>query len=254
MPPKVSIVILCWHYMQYARVCLNSLTKIEGVPYEVVVVSQGNTPEEVAELEQFKAEGKITTLVLEPKNTFFTKGNNIGFRNCNPASEYIILLNSDIAIRRPDWLEKFVGWMEGTTKYYPTEFAFHPTVPTPGPRDIVSMGFAYDAAVKPGNLRPDGFCIMIRRSVWIDLDEDFPMSNGLEHSLATAIRKGAKCGVLWNYVDYFVHREEACRLRFRPAEFVSTVKPDLAGWFNELNIESLDFHLGEYEHDSYWKW
>lgn len=251
---KVSIVILNYNNPQIIDICLDSLTKTDYPDgYEVIVVDNGSQPDLSAHLKQKQAQGLIDTLVLEPVNHMFSGGNNIGVAHSNPESEYILLLNSDVAIMRPDWLTKQVGWMEGTTQYEPSVWGTHPTKVRGGPFDIVSIGWSHDASVEPSHCRPEGWCCMIRRSVWTDISEDFPWHYGMEEMLANAVRNGARCGVLSQYGHYVIHREGASGKKHM-THVVNTRVPDMAGWFAGLNIETLDFTLGPHEHSSYMVW
>lgn len=249
MDPLVSIVILNYMKPEVIEICLKTLAVTEGVPYEVVVVDNGSGDETVHKLREFKEQGYITTLVENPGNYLYAKGNNIGVENSNPNSEYILLLNSDVAFLRSDWLEKLVGWAEGTTKYWPSLWNFKPTQPSPGPRDVVSAGWSHDGNVA-GNARPEGFCCLIRRSVWRNLDEQWPWLYCIDEMLTSIVRQGAKLGVLFNYAPYFIHREGASG---KPS-YVDTSAPKLEEWYSDVLIETLDFTLGPDEHDSYLCW
>lgn len=253
MTPKVSIVILNYNTPEVITKCLRTLQLTEGIPYEVVVVDNGSTqPGTVQQLGAFKEQGLIDTLVLESVNNYFSEGNNIGYRHTHPESEYILLLNSDVAFLRGDWLTKLVGWAEGTTQYRPAVWDFKPTQPSPGPRDIVSAGWSHDINVTPGHARPEGFCLLIRRSVWQDMSPDFPWHYGIDEMIGKCVRAGARCGVLFNYAPYFVHREGGSGKNH--IEIRNTREPDIAAWLSGLEIETLDFTLGPDEHDSYLCW
>lgn len=250
--PLVSIVILNYNHPEVINICLRTLAMTEGVDYEVVVVDNGSDPGVPDILRQHQAEGRITTLVTETTNHYFSEGNNIGVRHTNPESSYVLLLNSDVAFQRSDWLAKVLAWMDGTAIYWPALWDLHPTVPDPGPRDIVSVGWSHDTNVQPGRIRPEGWCCLIRRQWWRDLSPDFPWHNGFEEMIANTVRAGAKAGVLSQYAPYLIHREGGSKLASRPA--VDTRVSDIAGWFAGLRIESLDFTLGPNEHDSYLVW
>lgn len=251
MTPLVSIVILNYNHPEVIEVCLRTLALTGGVDYEVVVVDNGSAPDVVQQLELLQAEGLITTLVAEPVNHLFSEGNNIGVRWSDPDSEYVLLLNSDVAFLREDWLVKLLRWMDGTIVYRPSVWGFKPTQPDPGPRDIVSAGFAWDPAVLPSQCRPEGFCCLIRRAVWRDMSADFPWHYGFEEMIAGAVRGGAKAGVLSQYPPYLVHREGGSGVG---ADIVQHRTPDIPGWFAGLRIETLDFSFGPDEHDTYLTW
>lgn len=250
--PTVSIVILNYFHPEVIEKCVRTLAMTEGVDYEVVVVDNGSDQATLDQVRAFRDEGLIDTLVENPVNSMFSGGNNIGVAHTNPASEYILLLNSDVAFIRGDWLTKMLGWMEGTAEWKPCVWDFHPSQPRPGPRDIVSIGWSHDVNVQPGMARPEGWCIMYRRSVWQDMSEDFPWYYGFEEQVGTIVRAGARCGVLFNYAPYLVHREGASgRAR---EEIVNKRTPDMPGWLGGADIETIDFKLGPNEHDSYLSW
>lgn len=252
MTPRVSIVILSYYKPHIIEKCLRTLTMTEGVDYEVVVVDNGSDEATIDALQGFVSEGLITTLVLNPVNSMFSGGNNIGVANTNPESEFILLLNSDVAFLRGDWLVKMIAWMEGTATWKPAVWDFKPSQPRPGPRDIVSCGWSHDVNVQPGMVRPEGWCLLFRRTHWQDMSTDFPWLYGMEEMIGKVVRAGARCGVLFNYAPYMVHREGGSG-KAKEA-IVNARTPDMDAWLSGLDIESIDFDLGPDEHDSYLCW
>lgn len=250
--PLVSIVILNFNHPEVIDICLRTLAITEGVDYEVVVVDNGSEDHVLPILRSYRDKGLITTLVENPVNSFFSEGNNIGVRHTNPSSEYVLLLNSDVAFLRSDWLVRLLAWMEGTAEYHPSVWGLKPTVPSPGPRDIVSAGWSHDANIF-GRVRPEGWCCLFRRSVWREMSLDFPWYYGFEEMVASVVRDGARCGVLFNYAPYMVHREGGSD-KTPDGQFTNLRTPDLPRWFEGLTIESLDFTLGPDEHSSYLNW
>lgn len=252
--PLVSIVIVNYNHPEFIAVCLRSLTITTGVPYEVIVVDNGSEPETVGVLRVFQKEGYIRKLVEEKENHYFSEGNNIGVRNSDPAAEYVLLLNSDVGILREDWLSKTLAWMNGTAVHWPSIWGLKPTQPSSTPKDIISVGWSHDATVIPSLARPEGFCCLIRKSVWKDFSPDFPWLYGIDEALTNMIRAGAKCGVLSQYGTYLVHREGASSDKIRTNPPMNKRAPDIPGWYRGLYIETLDFTLGPDEHSSYLWW
>lgn len=251
MTPLVSIVILSYFHPEITDICLRTLQITDGVEYEVVVVDNGSDTETVDALRRHKEAGRIDTLVLERTNHLFSKGNNIGVSYTNPESKYILLLNSDVAFTRTDWLEKQIAWMEGRALHRPSVWNLHPTVPRDIPLDVVSIGWSHDANVE-GRARPEGWCCLYRREVWRDMSEDFLWLYGLDEQITLMARDGAKVGVLSQYSTYLTHLEGGSS--DGPKSFPDTRAPDLAGWYSGVKIETLDFELGPNEHNSYLIW
>jgi GT2 family glycosyltransferase len=252
MTPRVSIVILSYYQPQIIEKCLRTLARTEGVQYEVVVVDNASDAATRKALAGFQDEGLIDNLVLNDVNAMFSEGNNIGVRNTNPDSEFILLLNSDVAFIRPDWLTKVLAWADGTATWEPCVWDFKPSQPRPGPRDVVSVGWSHDANVVPGRARPEGWCLLIRRTVWQDMSPDFPWHYGLDEMIGKVVRAGARCGVLFIYAPYLVNREGGSGTARESV--VNRREPDIAGWLSGLDIETIDFDLGPDEHDTYLSW
>lgn len=250
-PPLVSIVILSFKHPEVIDICLRTLAITEDVDYEVVVVDNGNhCPEELA---AYRERGLITKVVPSPVNLFFSGGNNLGVASTDPASEYILLLNSDVAFLRPDWLRKQLAWMNGEAKHWPAVWGQKPTIPRDEPLDIVSIGWSHDANVIPSNARPEGWCCMFRRAAWRTMDEGLPWHGGFEKAVADAAHGGARIGVLFNYVTYLCHREGGSG-KIEADTLVYTSSPDYGGWFAGVDVQTLDFTLGPDEHSSYLEW
>lgn len=251
MSPEVSIVILNYFHPEVINICLRTLEPTVG-DFEVVVVDNGSDDETRRQLEEHKAEGRIDTLILNPINSFFSEGNNIGVRNTNSESKYILLLNSDVGFLRNDWLQKQIAWMEGTAEYRPSIWGLKPTVVRPGPLDVVSIGYSHDINVQPSRVRPEGWCCMFRRQWWRDMSPDFPYYYGFEEMIATIARQGARVGVLSQYGPFLTHREQGSQAD--PTLIHNNRQPDIGTWFSGLDIETLDFTLGPDEHSSYLDW
>lgn len=256
MSNEVSIIVLNYGDPSIIDVCLRRLDILtQGVDYEVVVVDNTGLPDRIPQVEpqllRHRDEGRIDKLIFNDTNRFFSGGNNDGVAASDPGSKYLLFLNSDVAVVHQLWLTSLLNWIEGRATPRPSPWAFKPTQVRPGPLDILSAGWSHDANVQPSMARPEGFCLMIRRSVWRPFDEAFPWHYGWEHTVSEMIRDGSRCGVLFNYAPYLIHREGASG---GAVGFVNDGTPDLGKWFAGLNVETLDFTLGPDEHSSYLEW
>lgn len=260
---QASIVILNYNFPHNIKRLLPSLQRTSGVAYEAVVVDNGSVPDVVTLLKDYKEQGLIDTLVLNPINYYFSEGCNIGVRHTNPGSEFILLLNSDVEIVGDLWLKRMIEWSYGVPKtLLPYTWSDHPTYPKDIQRGIVSIDWGYDLNV-PGNIRPEGWCCLIRREAWRDMSPDFPMTMGDLEMMASIIRDGYPCGCLSQYGRYIVHYHGGSSLpivekrRLSRRERIGLAakrQPDQQTWWKGLTCEGLDFTLGPNERQSYMEW
>lgn len=105
--PKVSIVILNWNGVQDTIECLESLKKITYPNYEVIVVDNASSGDDVEILSQ--RFGDYIHIIENDRNYGFAEGNNIGIRYAlkNPNTSYLMLLNNDTVVA-PEFLDELV--------------------------------------------------------------------------------------------------------------------------------------------------
>lgn len=251
--PDVSVIILNHNYPHNILRLLDSLPITTGVDFETVVVDNGSEPlvkELLWEQHRFR---RIDTLVDEPVNHWFSEGNNIGVRNSIASTKYILLLNNDTEILHPDWLSRMIEWMEGIPKTLLSyTWSDRAAYPSPGPRDVVSIGWSYLRNV-PGNVRPEGWCCLIRRKFWRDISPDFPFHYGIEEMLGSIARDGGIIGCLSQYGRYITHYGQGSHVDVM--SIVNRREPEPREWWKQgTPPEPLDFTLGPDEHRSYLEW
>lgn len=106
MPDRpVSIVVLCWNHWHLTEKCLESvLRNTDLTRAEVIVVDNGSedeTPDRLRRLEGIR-------VVTNPTNLGFVRGNNVGIEAVD-AKRDVVLLNNDIEVLQPDWLERLAA-------------------------------------------------------------------------------------------------------------------------------------------------
>jgi len=103
--PRVAIIVLNWNGGQILRKCLTSLRKTIG-NYKVIVVDNGSTDGSEKIVSRFPE----YDLVRNKDNMGYSKGNNVGIRYAMKKykPKYILLLNNDVAIADPKWLDKLI--------------------------------------------------------------------------------------------------------------------------------------------------
>ena len=114
---KVSVVVPNWNGMQFVGMCLDSLSKLDFMDYEVIVVDNGSTD---GSREMIEEQYPGVRLLKLPDNMGFAIACNEGIKASY--AEYIVLLNNDIEVTS-DWLRELYEGMErhpecgmGTTK------------------------------------------------------------------------------------------------------------------------------------------
>ena len=103
MQKEVTIIILTWNGLSYTKSCLESLEKtVDFDQVEVIVVDNGSSD---GTIEYLKEIPWIRT-IFNKENLGYVKGNNIAIKTVSPERD-IILLNNDIEIHDPKWINKF---------------------------------------------------------------------------------------------------------------------------------------------------
>jgi GT2 family glycosyltransferase len=120
----VSIIILNWNGLGFTKACLKSLEKDTVYrPFEVIVVDNGSSVDEVQELKRLFKAGKIQHLILNDRNRGFSGGNNQGMKAAS--GEFLLLLNNDVEVKK--------GWLKALVE----DLEKHQTVGIIGPRMII---------------------------------------------------------------------------------------------------------------------
>lgn len=129
--PKVSILIPTRDKAELLRFCLGSLLeKTSYTNYEVIIIDNGSVePETFAYFEEVKADKRVR--VIRDERPFnFSQLNNKGVAQAK--GSYVCLMNNDIEILTPDWLEEMVSFAQqpdvgcvGARLWYPDDTLQH---------------------------------------------------------------------------------------------------------------------------------
>ena len=153
----VSIIMLVYNAPLLTLQTLYTLKRTKNVNYEVVVLDNGSKPITKWILQKLYNLGYIDTIVTSKENTYFAGGNNLAAKYCNESSKYYLLLNSDIKIKNPHWLEYLIN----AHKY-----------------GITSIGVCN---LQEEHARCDGYCFLINRELYdkYKLDENYKWWYGI---------------------------------------------------------------------------
>lgn len=205
-PPLVSIIIPTRNGQALVRQCLDSLRQTNYPRYEVILVDNGSDdPNALAFFAEREKIGQIR--IFRDDSPFnFSAINNHGIRQA-AQGEFILLMNNDIEITHPEWLDEMVGpAMEagvgcvGARLWYPDGRLQHGGVVlvcgVAGhahkylPRG--QHGYMGRAVLAQEFVAVTAACLLVRRSIYEEV-------GGLDESLAVA----------FNDVDFCLRVHEA---------------------------------------------
>ena len=109
--PVVSIILLGFNNLNYLLHCLERLYKQSYLPFDVILINNGDAVESFVELEALYPVVQIKHFSY---NLGFAAANNIGARLAR--GKWIALLNAD-AFPEPDWLENLLKASEQNPEY-----------------------------------------------------------------------------------------------------------------------------------------
>jgi glycosyltransferase involved in cell wall biosynthesis len=178
-----------------------------GVRFELVVVDNASDPPTRALVQHLKDEGLIQRLILSETNLLFAGGNNIAAEAADPAATHYLLLNSDVEVRRPDWLRHLL--------------------------DIHKRGItAYGMVDQP--LRVDGYCLLIdadlyRRQGGLDVGHQWWWS--VTKLQAQVLVAGQSVQGYAEHDTYLVHFGGKSGDAFKNAKGMNVPREEVVGWF-----------------------
>jgi len=106
----VSIIILNYNTLHLTRNCIASVLRNTVYPYELIVVDNGSRD---GSAEWLKKQS-LLTLIANARNLSFSKANNQAIKEC-ARGKHVLLLNSDIIVRKKGWLQKMVECAESSS-------------------------------------------------------------------------------------------------------------------------------------------
>jgi GT2 family glycosyltransferase len=138
----VSIIILNWNRSSLTRDCLLHIQKhTSGVPYEIIIVDNGSSPDEVDLLRTICREHNARLIELN-QNLYFGEANNIAAEAAQ--GEILLLLNNDVTVG--------AGYIQPLIKVLNEAYLAGAV----GPKFIYPNGKLQEAG---GYIRPDGWTI-----------------------------------------------------------------------------------------------
>jgi O-antigen biosynthesis protein len=255
--PRISIIIPTRDRIDLLRQCVDSVLERTTYPhYEIVIVdNQSVEPESIAYFAGFSGHARVRVRRHDqPFN--YSRINNDAVRDCS--SDLICLLNNDIEVITPDWLEELashamrphVGAV-GAMLYYPNDTIQHAGVLT-GIHGVAAhpycgMPRGYAGQMARAKLTQTmsavtAACMMVRREVYLRV-------GGLDASLQVAFNDIDFClrlrqlgyANVWTPFAELYHHESASRghedTPEKRARFTKEVEFMKNRWGNQLDCD-----------------
>jgi len=204
--PKISIIIPTRDHVDVLRTCVSSIIRLTRYPnYEIIIVDNGSKKDETLKYFTEIESDKISIVSYDiPFN--YSKINNLGVEHAT--GSYICLMNNDIEIITPDWLEEmlsFAQWPDigcvGARLWYPDKSLQHGGVLL-GIGGVAGHAFKYSAQSFQGYFcraihhqsysAVTAACLLIKKDIYMSV-------GGLDEALAVA----------FNDVDFCLRVREA---------------------------------------------
>lgn len=198
--PLVSVIIPNKDQQDVLEQCLKSLEKSTYQNYEVIIVENNSSEAETFDFYKRVMQENDKVRVVEWKEGFnYSAINNFGFQYAK--GEYVVLLNNDIEILNPSWLEEMLGNCQrsevgivGARLYYPDDTIQHAGIVLGMGEGLsgggiagamfVGMrreysGYLHRASIQLNYSAVTAACLMVKRSVYEEV-------GGLEEELSVA--------------------------------------------------------------------
>jgi hypothetical protein len=215
-PPLVSIVVVTRNAFVYVLRLFRSLAKTRGARYEVVVVDNDSKLRTRLLLMLLSLLGRIHRLCLLDRNTLFAEGNNIGVAAASRDSTLVLLLNSDVEIKDPYWLQSLVDAHR---------------------RGVTSLGYVAEPIS-----RADGYCLLVDRDLYerVRLDEQHQWWWGVTRFQAALLNEGHSVQAVRDHDHLLVHFGGRSGSGFTGAAGMDVTLSEVRSWFAGRSIDVIE--------------
>lgn len=190
--PLISIIIPNKDQVESLDKCLRSIEKSSYKNYEIIIV-ENNSTEDATFAYYKKIESDKIRIVYWPDEFNYSAINNFGVKHAR--GDYLLLLNNDVEVITPDWLEELTAncqrrdvGIAGARLYYPDDTIQHAgiVIGIGGVAGALFVGmprmftgYLHKAAIQQDLSAVTAACMMVKRSVYEEL-------GGLEEELKVA--------------------------------------------------------------------
>jgi hypothetical protein len=215
--PRIAILILTHNAPRYVHKTLSSLRRTRGVNYETIVLDNASGWLTRTVLQRCLRRQWIDKLCLLPVNSLFARGNNVASRLAEPNTTHFLLLNSDVEIRNPDWLNNLLA-------------AHH--------QGITTYGIAKGGPIR----RVDGYCLLIDKHLYTQhyLDEGHQWHWAVTKLQAKILAAGLQVKGIAHHEEQMHHFGKKSGKAWRGAAGMKIDPAEVVSWFQGRSIEVVE--------------
>lgn len=253
--PLVSIIIPNYNHVEELSRCIDSIINVSTYKnYEIIIVENNSDNETFEYYETLKCYNNVKVVVYDRPGGFnYSAINNFGVTFAE--GEHYILLNNDVEIITPNWIEEMLMYSQrddvgavGAMLYYPNDTIQHAGI-TIGVLTLAGHNFKHTPRGNPGYFGRAGYqqdvsavtaaCLMLPAKVYDEVkgfDESFAVAfNDIDFCMR--IRKAGHLIVFTPFAELY-HYESISRgddaSEEKRARFVSEVTRFQSRWKDEL--------------------
>ncbi len=254
--PLISIIIPNKDHIDDLDKCISSIiSKSTYDNFEIIVVENNSTEEKTFNYyeEIQKNNDKIKVVFWSEKVFNYSAINNYGAKHAN--GEYILLLNNDIEVITPNWLEEMLMFAQrkdvgavGAKLYYPDDTVQHAGVIL-GIGGVAghahkyfqrnAYGYVSRACISQNLSACTAACLLMRKDVFDEvkgIDEGFAVAFN-DVDLCMKIRKAGYLIVFTPYAEFYHYESKSRGFEDSPekvARFNKEIDRFMEKWSNEL--------------------
>lgn len=206
---KIALFMLTYNAPRYVMKSIWGIKKTKNVDYELIVVDNHSGRKTRALLFLLRMIGLIDKLHYNAENAYFARGNNIASSFASKDVTHYLLINSDVEIKEPNWLQKL-------TEIHPENGG------------ISSFGACLTEPV-----RADGYCMLIDKWLYDKymLDVNYEWWWSVTKLQSHVLEEGYRIRAVKNHESYLHHFGGASGKGYVDAKGLDTDVNEARSWF-----------------------
>ncbi len=193
---KVSILIPNKDNYRVLKKCIHSIFDLTTYPnYEILIIDNGSDEQKLLDYYKELVQDPRVRVLFDPRPFNFSAMNNGAAKEAT--GEYLVLLNNDIEIITPEWIEELLMYVQrenvgiaGAMLYYPNNQIQHAGIALGLGEDRIaghlfhrvpkgSIGYMGKCCYSQNLSAVTAACMMVKKRVWEEvggMDESFPVA------------------------------------------------------------------------------